>query len=160
WRLPVTRVRMPPGAAVWARPYLAAHGPRRLARAVYQLPPDERWYAAGRARRGLAGNLRRACRNGLTTSLVSYPDWQGGGRTILGCRGETGVGDQGRPGPGRQLRYYVTADKAGHSVALACVQVFGNWAGLVLLVSDLARYPEASWARYQLHTFVAVDLAA
>src|SRR5262249_43413446 len=39
-------------------------------------------------------------------------------------------------------------------------EVFGNWAGLVLLFSDLARYPEASWARYQLHTFVAVDLAA
>jgi len=159
WRLPVTRVRMPPGAAVWARPYLAAHGPRRLARAVLPLPPDERRYAAGRAHRGLAGQLRRARRDGLTTRLVSYPDWQEAGRAILACRGETGVGDQGRPGPGRELRYYVTADKAGHPLALACVQVFGNWAGLVLLFSDLARYPEASWARYQLHTFVAVDLA-
>ena len=43
-------------------------------------------------------------------------------------------------------------------LAFAGVALFGQFAVLFSMLSHLERHPGASWARYQLHTFLALDL--
>jgi hypothetical protein len=56
------------------------------------------------------------------------------------------------------VAYYVARD--AHETPLACARValFGQFAVLYLMLSHPDRHPSASWARYQLHTFLALDL--
>jgi hypothetical protein len=53
---------------------------------------------------------------------------------------------------------YVTCDASGKPLAFAGTALFGQFAVLFVLKSHLGRQPAASWARYQLHTFLALDL--
>jgi hypothetical protein len=54
--------------------------------------------------------------------------------------------------------YYVARDARETPLAFAGVALFGEFAALFTLNSRPDRKPEASWARYQLHTCLALDL--
>jgi hypothetical protein len=63
-----------------------------------------------------------------------------------------------KPEPGQQVAYYVARDPHETPLAFAGVALFGQFAVLFTMLSHLDRHPSASWARYQLHTFLALDL--
>jgi hypothetical protein len=54
----------------------------------------------------------------------------------------------------------VARDAAGTPLAFAYVALFGQSAVLFAMFSHSGRYPCASWARYQLHTCLALDLGS
>jgi hypothetical protein len=64
----------------------------------------------------------------------------------------------GQPESGQQVAYYVARDAGQAPLAFAAVALFGPFAVLVNLLSHPGRPPGASWARYQLHTCLALDL--
>jgi hypothetical protein len=63
-----------------------------------------------------------------------------------------------KPEPGQQVAYYVASDAGQAPLAFAAVALFGPFAVLVSLLSHPGRHPGASWARYHLHTLLALDL--
>ena len=65
-----------------------------------------------------------------------------------------------RPGPAQQAAFYVTRTACGEPLAYAEVALFGEFAALALLVSRRDRQPDSSWARYQLHTCLVLDLGS
>lgn len=158
WRLPVTdlRVRQADADAWWFRHWF---GPRRrLAWAVLDLPAAEGHYLVGRPKQALRTNLRHARALGMTSSRVSYETWFEAVSAIMRARGDKPGPEQDGPGPGQQAAYYVTRDACGTPLAFAGVALFGQFAALFSLVSRPDRQPDASWARYHLHTFLALDL--
>jgi hypothetical protein len=56
------------------------------------------------------------------------------------------------------MAYYVARDADETPLAFAHVALLGQFAVLFSMLSHQDRYPSASWARYQLHTFLALDL--
>ena len=54
--------------------------------------------------------------------------------------------------------HYVARDAHEALLAFAAVTLFGQFAVLLTMLSHLDRHPGASWARYQLHTFLALEL--
>jgi hypothetical protein len=63
-----------------------------------------------------------------------------------------------KPEPGQQVAYYVARDAGEKPLVFARVAFFGQFAVLFTMLSRFDRHPSASWARYQLHTFLAFDL--
>ena len=160
WRLPVTdvRVRQADADAWWFGHWF---GPRRrLAWAVLDLPVTEDHYLVGRPRQALRTNLGHARALGLTSSRVTYETWSEAVTAVMRTRDDNQGPGLGRPGPGQQVAYYVARDVGGTALAFAGVALFGHFAALFALVSRPDRQPDASWARYQLHTFLVFDLGS
>jgi hypothetical protein len=61
-------------------------------------------------------------------------------------------------GPGQQAACYVARTARGEPLAFAGAAMFGQFAVLFTLISRPDRQPDSSWARHQLHTFLALDL--
>jgi hypothetical protein len=157
WRLPVTDVqlRQADADAWWSGHRFAPR--RRLAWAVLDLPTAEEHYLVGRPRQALRTNLRHARARGVTSSRVTHKAWFEAVSAIRRARDEPGP-EQDRARPGQQVAYYVALDAHGTALAFAGAALFGQSATLLSLVSRLDRQPDSSWARYQLHTFLALDL--
>jgi hypothetical protein len=158
WRLPVTdlQVRQPEADAWWFRDWFAPR--RKLAWAVLDLPTAKDHYLTGRHRQALRTNLRHARARGVTSSRVSYETWFEAASSIMRARGLTPGPEQDRPGPGQRAAFYVARAASGEPLAFATVALFGEFAALALLVSRPDRQPDSSWARYQLHTCLVLDL--
>jgi hypothetical protein len=158
WRLPVTdlRVRQSDADAWWFGHWF---GPRRrLAWAVLDLPAAEDHYLVGRSKQALRTNLRHARARGVTPSRVTYETWFDAVSAIMRARDDTPGPEHDRPRPEQEVAYYVARDARGTALAFAGAALFGQFAVLFALVSRPDRQPDASWARYQLHTFLALDL--
>ena len=157
-RLPVTdlRVRQADADQWWFRDWL---GPRRrLAWAVLDLPAAEEHYLVGRHRQALRTNLRHAHALGVTSSRVTYEVWSEAASAVSRARGDRPGPELDRPGAGQQAAYYVARDTRGTPLACAGAALFGQFAALFCLFSHRDRQPDASWARYQLHTSLVLDL--
>ena len=159
-RLPVTdlQVRKADADAWWFRHWFTSR--RQLGWAVLDLPGAEDHYLTGRHRQALRTNLRHARASGVTSSQVSYEIWAEAASTILRARDATPGPEHGRPGPGQRADFYVARTACGEPLAFAEVALFGQFAGLALLVSHPDRQPDSSWARYQLHTRLVNDLSS
>jgi hypothetical protein len=158
WRLPVTelQVRQADADAWWFRDWF---GPRRrLAWAVLDLPAAEEHYLVGRPKQALRTNLRHARTLRVTSSRVTYETWFEAVSAVMHARDDSPGPEHDRPGPGQQAAFYVARDARGAALAFAGAAVFGQFAALFALVGRPDRQPDASWARYQLHTFLALDL--
>jgi hypothetical protein len=158
WRLPVTdlRVRQADADAWWFGGWFGPGPHNRLARAVLDLPTNGDRYLTGRARQALRTNLRHACSIGVSSARVSYETWVDAAVAIRRARGEEpGLLEDRHRGP---AAYYVARDADGIPLAVAGVALFTQFAVLFSLTSKPDRRPETSWARYQLHTCLAVDL--
>ena len=157
-RLPVTdlRVRQADVDAWWFGHWFAPR--RRLAWAVLDLPAAEEHYLVGRPRQALRTNLSHARASGVTSSRVTHETWSEAVTAVLRARGAKPGPELDRPGPGQQAAYYVARDAHGTPLAFAGAALFGQFAALFNLVSRPDRQPDASWARYQLHTFLVLDL--
>ena len=158
WRLPVTglRVRQADADAWWFGHWFGRR--RRLAWAVLDLPAAEEHYLVGRPRQALRTNLRHARALGVTSSRVNYETWFEAVSAVLRARGDKPGPEKDRPGPEQRVAYYVARDADGTALTFAGAALFGHFAVLFDLVSRPDRQPDASWARYQLHTCLALDL--
>jgi hypothetical protein len=160
WRLPVVELRVPRADAdAWFGNYFGSS--RRRAQAILELPTTERHYLAGRHRQALRTNLRHARDLGVTSDRVpAYEAWFEAARVVLQarCDGHAVGREMDKPDPGQQMAYYVARDAHGTPLAFAGVALFGQFAVLFAMLSRPDRHPGASWARYQLHTFLALDL--
>jgi hypothetical protein len=160
WRLPVTdlQVRQADVDAWWFGDWF---GPRRrLAWAVLDLPVAGDHYLSGRSRQALRTNLRHARACGVTSSRVTYETWFEAVSAVRRAREEKPGPEQDKPRQGRHVAYYVARDARGMALASAGAALFGQFALLFHLVSRPDRQPDASWARYQLHTCLVFDLAS
>ena len=160
WRLPVThlRVQQADANAWWFRNWF---GPRRrLGWAVLDLPAAEDHYLVDRPKQALRTNLRHARTLGVTSSQVTYESWFEAASAVLRARDNAPGPDHARPGPGQQVAFYVAQDACGTALAFAGAALFGQFAALFALVSRPDRQPDASWARYHLHTFLVFDLGS
>ena len=166
WRLPVVDLRVRRADAdAWSG---ANSGPvgrtifsGRRAQAVLELPTVEEHYLAGRPRQALRTNLRHARELGVTSDRIStYEAWFEAASLILHAHpdGPAVAQETDEPGPGQQVAYYVARSADQTPLAFARVALFGEFAVLFTMLSHLDRRPAASWARYQLHTFLALDL--
>jgi len=160
WRLPVTdlRVRQADADAWWFSHWFGSR--RRLAWSVLDLPATEDHYLVGRPKQALRTNLRHARALGVTSSRVPYESWFDAVSAVMRARDNTPGPDHERPGPGQQVAYYVARDVRGTALAFAGAALFGHFAVLFALVSRPDQQPDASWARYQLHTFLVFDLGS
>jgi len=163
WRLPVVDLRVPRADAnAWSG---ACFGPAgrgifsgRLAQAALELPTVEKHYLAGGAKQALRTNLRHARDLGVTSGQIStHEAWVEAANVI--ADGGAWVRHMAKPEPGQQVVYYGARDANETPLALAGVALFGEFAVLFIMVSHPDRRPGASWARYQLHTCLALDLA-
>jgi hypothetical protein len=161
-RLPVVELRVRRADVdAWAGAYFAPACRGRLAQAVLELPAAERDYLAGRSRQALRTNLRHARERGVTSDRVlANGEWFEAASVILAARpdGRRVGRELDEPGPGQQVAYYVARDAGQAPLAFAAVALFGPFAVLVNLLSHPGRHPLSSWARYQLHTCLALDL--
>ena len=167
WRLPVTdlQIRQADADAWRFRDWFASR--RQLAWAVLDLPTGKDHYLVGRHRQALRTNLRHARSREVTSSRVSYETWSEAVSSIVRARSltpgpeqDTPGPEQDRPGPEQQAVYYVARAACGEPLAYAEVALFGQFAALALLVSRPDRQPDSSWARYQLHTCLVLDLGS
>jgi len=162
WRLPVVdlRVRQADFDA-WFEFYFGPARRGRLAQAVLELPTAEERYLAGRPRQALRTNLRHARDLGVTSNRVpTHEAWFEAASVILRARqdGKAVGREMDKPEPGRHVAYYVARDAHQTPLAFAGVALFGQFAVLFVMLNHHERHPSASWARYQLHTFLALDL--
>jgi hypothetical protein len=166
WRLPVVDLRVGrANADAWLRTGADPVGriirDARWAQAVLELPTVEERYLAGRRRQALRTNLRHARDLGVTSGRIpAYEAWFEAASVILRARhdGPAMAREMDKPGHGQQVAYYVARDADGTPLAFARVALLGRFAVLFTMLSHLGRLPSASWARYQLHTFLALDL--
>jgi hypothetical protein len=160
WRLPVTdlRVRQADADAWWFGHWFGRR--RRLAWAVLDLPAAEDHYLVGHHKQALRTNLRHARALGVTSSRVTYETWFEAVCGIMRARDSKPGPEQDSPRPDQHVAYYVARDASGTALAFAGVAVLGQCAVLFDLVSRPDRQPDASWARYQLHTFLVFDLGS
>jgi hypothetical protein len=129
---------------------------------VLELPTVEASYLAGRHRQALRTNLRHAHKQGLTCDRVdTYDTWHEAAQTVIESRSdrEAAVRDIDLPWHGQAVAYYLAHDADKTPPAFARVALFGRFGVLSCMLSHHGR-PNASWARYQLHTFLAMDLGA
>ena len=164
WQLPVVDLRIRRAdAEAWsdATPVGRSIIAGRRAQAVLELPTAEGRYLAGRPRQALRTNLRHASKLGMTSGRVpGYEEWLEAAGVILRARpdGPAMAAEMNKPEPGQQVAYYVTRDADGSPLAFARVALLGQFAVLFTLLSHPDRRPSASWARYQLHTLLALEL--
>jgi hypothetical protein len=162
WRLPVVDVRVRrPDADAWLGAVGLADRDKRWAHAVLDLPTVEEHYLAGRPKQALRTNLRHARDLGVTSDRIpTYEAWFEAASVILHARrcDPAAAREIGKPNSGQQLAYYVARDADKTPLAFAHVALCGQFAVLTAMVSHLDRHPNSSWARYQLHTFLALDL--
>jgi hypothetical protein len=158
WRLPVTdlQVRQTDAEAWWFGHWFGSR--RRLAWSVLDLPAAQEEYLAGRPRQALRTNLRHACARGVTSARVSYETWFEAVSAVMHARNDRPGPEQDRPTAEQKAAYYVARDAHGTALAFAAAALFGQFAVLFALVTRPDRQPDSSWARYQLHTFLAFDL--
>jgi hypothetical protein len=100
-------------------------------------------------------------RGGSAFPAPEYGEWSEAASVILDARPSRRPGggpEMDQPGPGQQVAYYVARDAHQAPLAFAGVALFGPFAVLFSLLSHLGRHPTSSWARYQLRTFLALDL--
>ena len=163
-RLPVvefraTRAELEP----WSAAYFEPRKSSRHAQAVLELPAVEKQYLTGRPKQALRTNLSHARKNGITSVRVAgYDEWLEDLSVVLSARGdlEPEKWDEHRIVPGQELAYYVARDADQTPLACARVAVFGQFGVLFSMLSRPDMYPSTSWARYQLHTFLALDLGS
>jgi len=166
WRLPIVGLRVPRADAdAW---FGASFGPAgrtifggRLAQAVLELPTAEEHYLTGRTKQALRTNLRHARNLGVTSDRIpTYEAWFEAASVILHARhdGPPVAQEMDKPERGQQVAYYVARDARETPLAFAGVALFGQFAVLFTMLSHLDQHPGASWARYQLHTCLALDL--
>jgi len=166
WRLPVVDLRVPRADAdAW---FGASFGPAgrsifegRLAQAVLELPTAEGHYLTGRSKQALRTNLRHARDLGVTSDRIpTYEAWFEAASVILYARsdGPAVAREMDKPERGQQVAYYLARDARETPLAFAGVALFGQFAVLFTMLSHLDQHPGASWARYQLHTCLALDL--
>jgi hypothetical protein len=164
WRLPVVDLRIRQADAdAWseATPVGRAISSGRRAQAVLELPTVEEHYLAGRSKQALRTNLRHARDLGVTSDRIpSYEAWFEIAGVVLHARhdGPAMARQMNHPEPGQQMAYYVARDADGTPLAFARVALLGQFAVLFTLLCHPDRRPSASCARYQLHTFLALDL--
>jgi hypothetical protein len=166
WRLPVVDLRVPrDDADAWLRACFRPAGrilfSGRRAQAVLELPTVEQHYLVGRARQALRTNLRHARALGVTSERIpNYEAWFEAATVVLRARrdGPATAREMDKPGPGQHVAYYVARDADEMPLAFAGVAMFGQFAVLFTMLNHQGRHPSASWARYQLHTFLALDL--
>ena len=162
WRLPVIdlRVRRADFDA-WLESHFGPARRGRMAQAVLELPTVETHYLTGRPRQALRTNLRHARDLGVISDRVpTYEEWSEAVDVITRARhlGKVAGPGMDKPGPGQQVAYYMARDAHRSPLAIAGVALFGQFAVLFSMLSHRDRQPSASWARYQLHTFLALDL--
>lgn len=161
WRLPVVELRVRRAdIEAWSGADFGPARRARVAQAVLELPTVEGKYLAGLDKQALRTNLRHARELGVTSARVpTYEAWIEAVRIILDARGDAESVDweMDKPEPGQQVAYYVTRDAQGSPLAFARAALFGQFAVLFSMFS-IDRHPSASWARYQLHTVLALDL--
>lgn len=164
WRLPVVDLRIPRADAnAWseASPVGRMISGARRAQAVLELPTVEERYLAGRPKQALRTNLRHARELGVISERIpSYEAWSEAANVILQARHDDPdmALHTGRPSFGQQVAYYVARDADETPLVFARVALLGQFAALFTMFSHQDRRPNASWARYQLHTFLALDL--
>jgi hypothetical protein len=164
WRLPVVDLRVRRAEAdSWseASPVGRALSSGRRAQAVLELSSVEQHYLAGRPKQALRTNLRHARDLGVTSDRVpTYEAWFEAVSVILHARhdGPTMAPQMNKPEPGQQVAYYVARDADETPLAFARVALLGQFAVLFTMLSHPDKRPSASWARYQLHTFLSLDL--
>jgi hypothetical protein len=166
WRLPVVDLRVGHADAdAWLGTSVGPVGHiirgARWAQAVLELPTAEERYLAGRPKQALRTNLRHARDLGVTSGRIpTYKAWFEAASVILHARrdGPALAREMDKPGHGQQVAYYVARDADGTPLAFARVALLGQFAVLFTMLSHLGRPPSASRARYQLHTFLALDL--
>ena len=165
WRLPVVDLRVRQADLdAWLGAFVGPVGGtmrgRRWAQAVLDLPTAEKPYLAGRPKQALRTNLRHARDLGVISAQASYEPWSEAASSILHARHGDNAPEQkmDRPGPDQQMAYYVARDAHGNPLAFAGAALFGQFGVLFSLVSRPDRQPSASWARYQLHTCLVLDL--
>ena len=162
WRLPMIDLRVRRADVdAWSDFHFgpARHG--RRAQSVLELPAAEQGYLSGRHRQALRTNLRHARDNAVTSDRVlAYGEWFEAASVILNARhdGRDVSVEMDEPGPGQDVAYYVARDRDKAPLAFAGAAVFGQFAVLFNLLSHPGLHPLSSWARYQLHTFLALDL--
>jgi hypothetical protein len=166
WRLPIVDLQVRRADAdAWSG---ASFGPAargifggRLAQAVLELPTVEDHYLAGRTKQAVRTNLRHARDLGVTSGRVpTYEAWFEAASVILHAHrdGQAWAREMDEPEPGQQVAYYLARDVNETPLAFAGVALFGQFAVLFTMLSHVDRHPSASWARYQLHTYLALDL--
>jgi hypothetical protein len=157
WRLPIVDLRAGQAEAdAWFGDYF-----RRRAQAVLELPTVEQQYLTGRSKQALRTNLRHALDHGVTSERIpTYEAWFQAASVILHAHdpGPTVAQGMDKSGPGQQVAYYVARGADQTPLAFASVALFGQFAVLLMMLSHVGRQPSSSWARYQLHTFLALDL--
>jgi hypothetical protein len=164
WRLPVVDLRLPRADAnVWseASPVGRMISGARRAQAVLELPTVEEHYLTGRSKQALRTNLRHARELGVTSDRIpTYEAWFEAASVILDARpdGLDMAQHIEKPESGQHVAYYVARDADEMPLAFARVALLGQFAALFTLLSHQDRRPGTSWARYQLHTFLALDL--
>jgi hypothetical protein len=166
WRLPVVELQVrAPDADAWLTTGVSPVGfmlrGGRWAQAVLELPTVYDHYLTGRPKQAVRTNLRHARDVGVTSArLPTYEAWFEAASIILCARddGPAAIQEMARPEPGQQVAYYVARDADEKPLVFARVALFGQFAVLASLLSRFDRHPGASWARYQLHTFLALDL--
>ena len=162
WRLPAVDLRVRRADAdAWSGAYFGPARRGRLAQAVLELPTIEERYLAGRPKQALRTNLRHGRELGVTSGRVAtYEEWFEAASVILNARpdGKAVGPEMDKPGPGQHAAYYVARDAHESPLAFAGVALFGEFAVLFTMLSHVDRHPSASWARFQLHTCLALDL--
>jgi hypothetical protein len=165
WRLPVIDLRVRrTDADAWLGAVGLVDGSgrdKRWAQAVLDLPADEEHYLAGRPKQALRTNLRHARDLGVTSGRIpTHEAWSEAVSVILHARpdGPAAAREMLKPAPGQRVAYYVARDAYETPLAFARVALFGQFAVLLTMLSRLDRHPSVSWARYQLHTSLALDL--
>lgn len=160
-RMPAVNLQVGKTAAdAWFGYYFGQVRRWRPAQAALELPAAAESYLAGRSKQALRTNLRHASDLGVTSARASYGEWSEAASAILLTRHDGKSPDQkmDRPGPEQQMAYYLARDARGTPLAFAGAALFGQFGVLFGLVSRPDRKPGASWARYQLHTCLALDL--
>lgn len=162
WRLPVIDLRARRADFdAWSGSHFGPARRGRRAQAVLELPASEQDYLSGRHRQALRTNLRHARDSQVSSDRVlAYQEWFEAASVILNARpdGQATGAEMDRPQAGQHIAYYVARARDKAPLAFGGAALFGQFAVLFILLSHPGLHPVSSWARYQLHTTLALDL--
>ena len=97
----------------------------------------------------------------MTSDRVpTYEEWFEAASIILDARpdGKAAGREMDKPEPGQHVAYYVARDAQERRWPMRALPCSASSRCFSAMLSHLDRHPSASWARYQLHTFLALDL--